>query len=246
MNRYLAFVSYVGTAYCGFQIQTKELTVQACLDDALSTVLRQPIKIKASSRTDTGVHAHSNAFHFDCLLELDKMYLKRLNGYLPQDVCVLSFQKVNADFHSRFDALEREYIYLMHYGKKPFLELRSWQYFGGKFDLNKANQALKVLLTYQDFAAFSKSNTQVKTTLCDIREALWLDEGNGCFKFKICANRFLRGMVRAIVATSINVGVGKLDLNDFESIILSKESSRADFSAPAFGLYLNSVKYALT
>lgn len=243
MSRYLGFLSYKGTDYFGYQIQNEHLTVQSVLEKSLSTVLRSDINTKGSSRTDTGVHAFGNSFHFDYDGQLPELFIKRMNGVLSNDIALLKVLRVDDGLHARFSANERTYLYKVHFNKNPFLQGWSWQLFGVVPDFEKMNSSARHLLEFDDFACFSKTNTSVKTTLCDIREARWDKISEEEFWFTIKADRFLRGMVRGIVGTLIKVGKGDYSEDDFLEIIKSNNSDKTDFSAPAHGLYLQKVSY---
>ncbi len=243
MSRYLGFLSYLGTAYSGYQIQNGQITIQGVLEDRLSVLLKEDIKTKGSSRTDSGVHALSNAFHFDFEGDIPKALLKRMNALLPEDISFLGLHKVSDDLHARFSATERSYVYKVYCGKNPFYNGRAYRLLGFIPDVEKMNVAAELLLKYEDFVCFSKANSGVKTTLCDIKYAKWDCVNESEFYFNIRANRFLRGMVRGVVGSLLKVGKGVSSLDDFERMICAKKPYTADFSAPAEGLYLEKVIY---
>jgi tRNA pseudouridine38-40 synthase len=233
----------MGTEYSGYQIQNGQITIQGELEDRLSVLLKKKVKTKGSSRTDTGVHALNNAFHFDFEGKLPDSFIKRMNALLPKDISFLGIQKVSDEFHARFSAIERSYVYKVYCEKNPFYNGRAYRLLGFIPDVEKMNKAAELLLKYEDFVCFSKANSGVKTTLCDIKFAKW-----GCinvdeFHFNIQANRFLRGMVRGIVGSLLRVGKGVQSLDGFEKMISTKRPYTADFSAPAEGLYLEKVMY---
>lgn len=241
--RYFIEFAYNGTRYLGWQAQpdTKQ-TVQETLQSALSLLLRTPLEITGAGRTDTGVHASQMFAHFDYEGEIDvEKMLYRINSFLPRDIAVHDIFPVIPEAHARFDAKWRTYEYHINTTKEVFLENLSWYYFR-QLDLDCMNEAAKILFKYDDFECFSKTNTDVKTFICHISQAQWTQNGNRLV-FTITADRFLRNMVRAIVGTLIQVGLGKTSLKDFERIILSKKRSEAGFSVPARGLYLVEVGY---
>ena len=243
MGRYLGFLSYLGAGYSGYQIQNGQTTVQGELEDRLSILLKKKIKTKGSSRTDTGVHAMNNAFHFDFDADLPEMFLKRLNALLPEDISIISIQSVDSEFHARFSAIERSYIYKVYCEKNPFYKGRAFRLIGNRPDIDTMNNAASLLIKYKDFACFSKAHSGVKTTLCDIKYAKWDMISEEEYVFHIRSNRFLRGMVRGIVGSLLRVGKGMWSVEEFEEMVRSKEPYTADFSAPAEGLYLEKVIY---
>lgn len=243
-TRYFIYISYKGTSYHGWQLQPNSVTVQRILDDALSVVLNEKIATIGAGRTDAGVHARFFCAHFDSkvpdLSSGDRLQFK-LNSYLPEDISVNSIKKVIPDSHARFSALSRTYIYNISRIKDPFSNNSSW-YLHSNFDISKMNEACKILIAHSDFTSFSKLHSDTKTNICRIHTAYW-EEKNYSLVFSIKADRFLRNMVRAIVGTMVDVGNGKLDLPDFENIILAKDRCRAGRSAPAKGLFLADIEY---
>ena len=267
--RYFITLSYDGTRYHGWQIQPNGDSVQQRLQEALSTLLQQPIEVVGAGRTDTGVHARMMVAHFDSTPPLggDRggLLAYKLNRLLPPDIAVQDIRQVSDDMHARFSATSRTYHYFIHTYKDPFLQAYSWQV-PYKLDFERMNEAAKVLLEYKDFTSFSKVNTDVKTNLCDIKEAYWSPvhcpngqwsmvfprlqsrlgaraSKNGQWCFTITANRFLRNMVRAIVGTLVEVGRGKLSTDDLRHIIEAKDRCQAGESVPAKGLFLIDIKY---
>ena len=195
-----------------------------------------------SGRTDTRVHARQQIVHFDWAEILDTQQLQyKLNGILPPDISVNGVRKVNPEAHARFDATERSYEYLIHQAKSPFLENLSY-HFSRPVDVALMNEAAKKLLGEQDFESFSKVKTEVNTFICTIKEARW-EKQNDSLVFHVTANRFLRGMVRALVGTLLDVGLGKLNEAEFVNIIESKDRRKAGRAVPAHGLYLSRVSY---
>lgn len=231
----------MGTHFSGFQVQPGIRTVQGELEDALAVLLKSPIRLSTSSRTDAGVHARQNFFHFDSDIDLHHKMIYNLNAIIARDVAVTNIYEMEDTAHSRFDALSRLYKYYIYNSKNPFLADRGW-YYPFKLDVGLLQEAAGVLKGYKDFTSFSKRNTQVHTFICDIQEATW-DWENNVLVFTVRANRFLRGMVRALVATMLKVGRGTITLDQFREIIESKNCAKADFSAPAKGLFLEEVRY---
>ena len=239
--RYFIELSYVGTPFVGWQRQPAGDSVQSCLEDALSILFSKSLSIVGAGRTDAGVHAHQLYAHVDLDEHIDQDLTFRLNKLLPKEIAVNNIVAVSQDAHARFDAVSRIYRYLINKQKNPFLQKRSY-HFAKPLDLDLMNQAAKILIDNEDFKCFSKSRTDVKTYVCDIQEAYWQQNGSELV-FYIKANRFLRNMVRAIVGTLIEVGLRKINISDFEGILASRDRSKAGYSVPAHGLYLEKVNY---
>lgn len=243
MNRYFVTFQYDGTAYHGWQVQPNGHSVQAELQSALSLLLRQPVELVGAGRTDAGVHASCMVAHFDTENALDGVQTAyRLNRILPRDIAVLSVEKVDSEMHARFSAIRRTYYYYVHTRKDPFIDHYSCLlHYNLDFDL--MNEAGRILTTYHDFAAFCKSHTDVKTTFCEVAEARWDQLDDHRYRFTISANRFLRNMVRAVVGTLVDVGRGRISLQEFRRIIESGQRTRAGESMPAHALFLHDIKY---
>lgn len=243
-NRFFIEISYDGTGFHGWQTQPNGITVQECLDKALSTFFRQEITSLGCGRTDAGVHATQFYAHFN-LANHDENVVQNsvssINSLLPYLIAAKRIFKVDINAHARFDATSRTYKYHLHFNKDPFKLNRSWLY-KGALNINLMNEAAKLLLNFTDFSCFSKANTQTFTNNCKITEAYFESHTNGLV-FTIKADRFLRNMVRAIVGTLINIGKGNLTVDDLASIIESKNRSNAGQSVPASGLYLVAVEY---
>ncbi len=240
--RYFIEFAYNGKNYCGWQYQPHSPSVQETLNKALSILLRKEIDVVGAGRTDTGVHATQMFAHFDHDTEIDSDTLtQKLNSFLPKDIVVYRFIPLHHEAHARFDATSRTYEYHMHTFKDAFVHEGSWYNFH-PLDVEKMNEAAKILFEYIDFKCFSKTHTDVKTFNCKVTEAYWKQDGTRLV-FTVTADRFLRNMVRAIVGTLVNVGLGKITLEDFRNIIESRDRNRAGFSVPAHGLYLTTVKY---
>ncbi|MBQ1694632.1 MAG: tRNA pseudouridine(38-40) synthase TruA [Bacteroidales bacterium] len=239
--RYKIELSYVGTCYHGWQSQPNASSVQQTLEDALGKVLREPISITGCGRTDTGVHAEYYVAHFDANAEIDNKLVDRLNGFLPYDISVFAISHTDENFHARFDAKKRSYKYVITQRKNPFLKGFSW-YVRCPLDIAKMQEAANKLFDYIDFTSFSKLHTDVKTNNCRICRADFEVNGD-LIVFRISADRFLRNMVRAIVGTLVEVGKGKLSVEDFCRIIEMKDRCEAGQSVPAEGLFLTEVEY---
>jgi tRNA pseudouridine38-40 synthase len=241
--RYFIEIAYKGTNFHGWQIQPNAISIQEKLQDALKILFGHPVEIIGAGRTDTGVHASQFFAHFDCHSIIDTQDTAyRINALLPKTIVVREIFKVDKNAHARFDALSRSYKYCISLTNDPFTLDTSWQITNKQFDVVEMNKAAKILLNHTNFKAFSKSKTDVKTYDCTIIEAFWVKNDNKLI-FYITANRFLRNMVRAIVGTLLDVGVGKLTVEDFEKIIISKNRSNAGLSVPARGLFLTKVRY---
>lgn len=240
--RYFIEFSYSGKNYFGYQIQPNQISVQEVLEKALSTILREEIKITGAGRTDTGVHSKKIFAHFDTCKNLDENLTYQLNSFLPQDISIKRIFSVKDDFHARFDATFRTYEYYITLEKNPFTQDSSWQIWKRDLDIKRMNEACEILFEYEDFTSFSKLHTGNKTNICKIYKAFW--EQNGYeLKFTISADRFLRNMVRAIVGTMVEVGNGKIEPADLRKIIEDKNRNSAGTSAPAQGLFLVDVGY---
>jgi tRNA pseudouridine38-40 synthase len=241
MARFFLEVAYRGTAYSGFQSQENANTIQQEVEQAFRTLQRNAVVLTGSSRTDAGVHALQNFFHFDFESPLHPQFVYKINAILPSDIVVRSVQQVADDAHCRFDAISRVYDYFIYRSKDPFLEDRAWC-FPYTLNMEALQEAAALLMRHHDFTSFSKRNTQVKTFECSIMESSWRQQQD-CLVYRVRANRFLRGMVRALVATMLQVGRGTLSLEDFRAVIDAKDCTRASFAAPAHGLFLVEVCY---
>jgi tRNA pseudouridine38-40 synthase len=240
--RYFIELSYNGKKYHGWQIQPDVISVQEKLNDAISLISQEKIQVVGAGRTDTGVHASQMFAHFDIEKELKGDLVFKLNSILPNDITVYQVFLVDDENHVRFNAISRSYEYKIWIGRNPFLLDFSWQIHSKKPDVTLMNEAAKILLEYTDFQTFSKVKTDVFTFNCDVTEAFWESNGNE-LTFHISANRFLRNMVRAIVGTLVDVGLKKITVDDFRTIIESKNRGNAGLSVPAKGLFLTSIKY---
>jgi tRNA pseudouridine38-40 synthase len=242
IKRYFLELSYKGTPFHGWQIQANAFTIQECIESALSTFFRVPIVIQGSGRTDTGVHASMQICHFDTDLPFEKeKFLKAINGILPKEIAIHWIRQVKADAHARFHARSRSYVYRIVFRKNPFVDDIAWRCFYNP-DVVEMNKAAEYLLEFNDFECFSKIRTEVKHFRCQIKSAYW-EQKDGELLFHITANRFLRGMVRAIVGTLIEIGYHHRPASEMKQIIIDKKRVNAGKSAPAKGLFLSRIEY---
>jgi tRNA pseudouridine38-40 synthase len=254
--RYFIEISYKGTAYSGFQVQHNANTIQAEVEKALKIFFKEDFQLTGSSRTDAGVHALQNYFHFDAVQPLTRKKnvdgsqfaeedleetVYHLNAILPRDMVIKRIFPVADDAHCRFDALWREYKYFIYSQKDPFLEDRAF-YFPYKMDRQALTQCAALIKNHSDFTSFSKRNTQVKTFICEIQKSEWNAEGEMLI-YTVRSNRFLRGMVKALVGTMLRAATGKISVPEFEDIISSRDCTKADFSVSPHGLFLVEVKF---
>jgi len=239
MARYFMEVSYKGTRYSGFQTQENANTIQAEVEKAFQILHRVPVQFTGSSRTDAGVHALQNFFHFDFDGSVHPQAAYKLNAILPNDIVVHKIYPMPLEAHSRFDAISREYMYKIHRFKNPFLVDTSL-YYPYKLNIEVMQEAAAVLMTQQNFFAFSKTNTQVKTFNCNVSKSVW-SEKDDTLVYKVEANRFLRGMVRLITASLLKLGREKISMDQFKQLF--KSDRKAGASVPAHGLHLKSVNY---
>lgn len=239
--RYFIDISYFGKNYHGWQIQENAITIQEILDKSLSTILKTEIKSLGSGRTDTGVHAMSQVAHFDFNGNIIENFLYRINSLLPSDISINSINRVKENISARFDAISREYIYKIHIKKSPFLNDYSY-YYKRDIDIELLNKACDIIKKFKNFQTFSKVKTDVNNYNCNVSYAAIEKENNSYF-FKVTSNRFLRGMVRAIMGTLFEINENKIELEFLENIIIKKKRKLAGPSVPAHGLYLNKVLY---
>lgn len=240
--KYFLEIAYKGTRYHGWQLQENAHSVQAELNQALKYTLRQEVETIGSGRTDTGVHCKQQFVHFEveALTDIPKI-LYQLNKCLPEDIYVHQIREVHSEAHARFDALSRSYEYHITQVKDPF-SLGLAYFYPQPLAIHAMNEAAKALFNYEDFEAFSKVKTDVKHFRCNIYRADWEVVGKHLI-FHIKANRFLRGMVRTIVGTLLDVGRGQQPIESFEKIIQTKTRRQAGRAVPPQGLYLTAVEY---
>ncbi len=241
--RYFLNFSYKGTNYHGWQEQPGDVTVQSVLTEKLSLVLRSQVSLVGAGRTDAGVHARCMFAHFDVENPIadTRNIVLRLNSLLPPDIAVADVFAVPDDMHARFSAKSRTYRYYITQHKSPFLTDIATRY-TFHLDVDKMNEAAALLLRYTDFTSFSKVHTDVKTNDCTVYFAQW-EWKDELLVFTIRANRFLRNMVRAVVGTLVEVGKGKMTLDEFRIVIERKNRCAAGMSVPAQGLFLEEIEY---
>lgn len=244
--RYFIYLSYDGAAYHGWQVQPNGLSVQEVLQKALSTLLRRATEVVGAGRTDTGVNAAMMVAHFDVDAAVDAPQLTRsLNRLLPRDVAVQRMVRVSDEAHARFSATSRTYHYFVTLEKSPFHRHYAYQFLQA-LDFARMNEAAARLADYSDFTSFSKLHTDVKTNNCRIMEAGWTEQAPGLWRFTIRADRFLRNMVRAIVGTLLDVGRGRMSIDEFCAVIERKDRGAAGMSVPGEALFLADVTYPET
>lgn len=240
--RYFFEITYNGSNYHGWQSQANAVGVQDVVEETFQKLFRKKIGIVGSGRTDTGVHCAQQFFHADIDAELDyPKTIQRLNSFLPKAIAIKSIRKVKPSASARYDAVERSYEYRITRTKNPLLQGYACLFFK-PIDIGNMNEAASLLVGEHDFQAFSKVKTDVNHFICDLKKAKW-NQRDDLLVFTIVANRFLRGMVRAIVGSLLDVGTGKTSMKEFQRIIKSKDRRQAGINVPAEGLYLMSVKY---
>jgi tRNA pseudouridine38-40 synthase len=240
--RFLFEISYLGTNYSGWQSQLNATGIQEVVEKCLGTVLRQKLSIVASGRTDAGVHCAQQFFHVDIASEPDRdKLIAQMNSFLPGDIAIRSISQIRPDVSARYDAVERSYEYVITRRKDPLRKGLAFYYFK-ELDVKTMNKAATLLVGTHDFEAFSKVKTDVNHFICTVKEAGWNQKGD-LLVFNITANRFLRGMVRALVGTLLDTGTGKIPLKAFQQILKSKDRKKAGMNVPAEGLFLMRVKY---
>lgn len=241
MPRYFLELSYKGERYSGFQVQDNANTIQSEVERAFHIFYKTKVELTGSSRTDAGVHALQNFFHFDWHEEFNQKHIYNINAILPDDIVLKAVLATKPTAHSRFDATSREYQYHVYFDKNPFLQDRAW-FFPFKINRELLHQTAAIIQAQTNFISFSRQNTQVKTFTCNILESRW-QEQDGQLVYYVKANRFLRGMVRALVSTMLQVARGNKSMAEFEHLFIQPLQSSADFSAPAKGLFLCKVNY---
>lgn len=240
--RFFIEVAYKGTRYSGFQVQENANTIQQEVEKVLQVFYKQTISLTGSSRTDAGVHALQNFFQADVSEALfNAAHVYNLNAMLPPDIVIQNIYPVSDDLHCRFHATHRVYHYHIYSKKNPFLNDRAW-YYPFPVDINILNAAAAMLMQYEDFTSFSKRNTQTHTNLCKLSESYWIQTEHG-YRYTVKGNRFLRGMVRGLVGTMLQVGRGKITLQEFQKIIEVLDCTKADFTTPSHGLFLVEVGF---
>lgn len=244
MQRYFMHLSYRGAPFHGWQSQPNAISIQSTIENALSMIMRTPIKITGAGRTDTGVNARSMICHFDTIepIENTERLIHNLNSLIGKDIAIYSITPVHEDAHARFDATSRTYHYYIHTRKSPFDYALSWQA-PENLNFELMNKAAKLLLEVSDFSSFAKLHSDAKTNICKVDKAEWIQCDKYKWVFIIRADRFLRNMVRAVVGTLVDVGRKKISLSDFQDIISAKNRCAAGTSMPPQGLFLWDVTY---
>jgi tRNA pseudouridine38-40 synthase len=236
-------LAYKGTNYRGWQRQPDAISVQEVLETALVKVLKTSVSCIGCGRTDAQVHASQFFAHADIEKDFDFDLIFRLNKALPPDIAIFDIFAVDARNHARFDATERTYNYFIHTYKEPFLNEQS-AYYDEKFDLSGMKAATALLTKYNDYRALCISPDKHNTTICHVTSAtLFSDLDGDKIRFQITANRFLRGMIRLIMSKMLDIGTGKLSLDEFESYLITKQTPRIMRPAKASGLYLSKITY---
>lgn len=243
MPRYFIEVGYEGTNYGGFQVQKNAVTIQSEVTKALTVFYKKPFELTGSSRTDAGVHACQNYFHFDTDDKIPDpgWNTYNLNAILPDDIVIKNLYEVPDNAHCRFDAAWREYHYTIYHKKNPFIRNTAF-FYPYKLNIESLNTAAGMLMRFNDFTSFSKKNTQVKNFICQIMESRWVIKEDQLV-YIVRSNRFLRGMVKGLVGTMLRVGRGDISLERFGDIIGMRDCSQADFSVPSKGLFLMEVRF---
>ncbi len=244
MQRYFLKLAYDGTNYHGWQVQVNAHTIQAELEQKIGLMLNETVSVTGCGRTDTGVHAREFYAHFEVKTPIlsEKDFVFKINRFLPKDIVIYELFKVEESMHARFSAISRTYKYYISRIKNPF-ENRFSYFYNGSLNVDKMNMAAAILLEFNDFTSFSKLHTQTNTNLCVVSEARWDSFSEGKLIFTITADRFLRNMVRAVVGTLFEIGKEKIPPESMFDIIKAKNRSRAGFSVPAAGLFLEKVQY---
>ncbi len=242
--RYFSELAYKGTNYSGWQRQPNASSVQQAIEEAMSKILGSSIEVIGCGRTDSGVHASQYFLHFDFEGKFPDEFLRRLNKLLPSDIAIRRIYEVKPDAHARFDAIRRSYEYHVVLDKTPFEAETAWHFpFADKLKLGDMQTAAALLLRYREFQPFCKSNTDVHTMACSLYHAEWDFDKPGRMVFHISANRFLRGMVRLIVGMSLNVGLGKVTLEEVKDALDRQVLLNKSWSVPAEGLFLTEIRY---
>jgi tRNA pseudouridine38-40 synthase len=242
MFNYKLTIQYDGTNYAGWQIQENALSIQAVISNSIKQILQEDINLLGAGRTDAGVHALGQVANFTVSQQLDLFRFKySLNSVLPKDISITSIETVDESFHSRFSARKRAYIYLISNQKSPFFERYSYTYFS-ELKPEKLNELSSALIGEMNFTSFSKINTEVQNKICQIFEARWRRQKN-LLIFYIEANRFLYGMVRAIVGSLLKAYSSEDGISYLKNVFIQKDRNAAADAVPAKGLFLYKVKY---
>lgn len=242
--RYFAELAYNGFNYVGWQKQPNGVSVQETIERAFSTILGTEIEVVGCGRTDTGVHAMQYYIHFNYNHDFPKSFINRVNKFLPKDIAIFRIFEVAPEAHARFDAYQRSYAYHITFAKDPFAIQTAYFYpLAEKPDFDKMKEAAQLLLAYREFYPFCKSDHDAKTLECELSRAEWVKLDDKRIAFYITSNRFLRGMVRLIVGMCLNVGTGKITLEEVKEALDKQTLLKKSWSAPPEGLFLKEIKY---
>lgn len=243
MGNFKLVLEYDGTNYVGWQVQPNGRSVQSELEKALEQVLRQPISTVAAGRTDAGVHARGQVVSFKSSSSVDLTQLaKGLNAILPRDIVVVSSDEVLDDFHARYSARSRTYRYYLSLRPTAIERWYSWYVGGYQLDRKLLNECAGLILGEHDFTSFCKSDTSLDHFRCTVEKSNWTETASNLL-YEIRANRFLYGMVRALVGTMVEVARGHRDFSAFTEILAARDRTKAGMSAPARGLFLEEITY---
>jgi tRNA pseudouridine38-40 synthase len=242
MFNYKLSIQYDGTDYAGWQIQENALSIQEVISNSIKQILQEDISLIGAGRTDAGVHALSQVANFSVNQQLDFPKFKySLNSVLPKNISIIDIETVDEGFHSRFSAKKRSYIYLISNQKSPFFERYSYTLYS-ELNSEKLNELSSALIGVKDFTSFSKNNPEVQNKICQVYEARWRSQKN-LLIFYVEANRFLYGMVRAIVGSLLKAYSSEDGFDYLKNILAQKDRSAAADAVPSKGLFLYKVKY---
>lgn len=243
--RYFLHMAYDGTNYKGWQRQTNAVGIQQIIEEAISKMLKERVFIQGCGRTDSGVHALQYFAHIDFNSKIDFDFVERINLMLPDDISIYELIPVNSNHHAQYDAKYRTYTYLMHTRKIPSKSSISAYYNLKSIDLNKICVAIQFLKQNEDFRSLCKNPDLYKHTICRIEKFDFIELSENVYKFEIKADRFLRGMIRYIIARLLDIGTSKLSLDEFKSTISAKKEFNYKFHKKGHpqGLYLSKVEY---
>jgi len=245
IKRYFVELAYNGTPFSGWQRQPNATTVQSVLEEAFSTILRTNIVVTGCGRTDTGVHAKQYFMHFDFEGEFPNYFIQRINKYLPPEIVLYRIFEVKKEAHARYDAYHRSYEYHLVFNKNPFQKETVYHFpFQQHLNKEKLNTAAELLLNYNEFFPFCKTNTDVKTMICDLKRSEWVEnQATGGMIYHVSANRFLRGMIRLIVGMCLNVGLDKISIEEVQQAMEQQKRLEKSWSVPPEGLFLCDIRY---
>ncbi len=238
-------VQYDGSAYHGWQIQKDPETVQGYLESSLQTVFGQKIGLFGSGRTDSGVHALGQVAHFEIAtspIPVENLW-KALNRHLPDDIRLIASVEVKDDFHSRFAAVRRQYLYQLTTSPNVLDRNTQW-YVRHQLDISKLETLSKLILGEHDFSSFCYAGTETENMICNLAQADWEVHQSGVLRFTIAGDRFLHHMVRMLVGSMIEVARGKWEVDHFESLVINPNRKSHTVTAPAHGLALMQVSYS--